>query len=75
MHQIPRLLRYMPHQINLTPSEGGLMVAWEDNETELFRKHGLGGAAYHVINHEHSSTSMKRELLHSDPGKFRSIVA
>jgi hypothetical protein len=48
MRHIRRLLRYMPHQITLTPSEGGLTVAWEDNETELFRKHDLGGAAYHL---------------------------
>jgi hypothetical protein len=51
------------------------MIALEDNETELFRKYDLGGAAYHVILHKESCTSMRRELLHSDPGKSRSIVA
>ncbi|CAI7647735.1 unnamed protein product [Penicillium manginii] len=49
------------------PLEGGLMIALEDNETELFRKYDLGGAAYHVILHKESCTSMRRELLHSDP--------
>jgi hypothetical protein len=65
----------MPHQITLTPSKGGLAVAWEDSETELFRKHGLDGAAYHVILHEENCISMKRELLHPNPGKPRLILA
>ncbi|CAI7646022.1 unnamed protein product [Penicillium manginii] len=67
MRHIRRLLRYMPHQITLTPSKGGLAVAWEDSETELFRKHGLDGAAYHVILHEENCISVKRELLHPNP--------
>lgn len=75
MRHIRRLLRYMPHQITLTPSKGGLAVAWEDSETELFRKHGLDGAAYHVILHEENCISMKRELLHPNPGKPRLILA
>lgn len=66
MRHIRRLLTNMPHNITLTPSHHGLVVIWEDNETESFRKHEFGGAAYHVILHEEKCTRMKRELLHLD---------
>ncbi|KAJ5240491.1 uncharacterized protein N7469_002082 [Penicillium citrinum] len=32
----------------LTPSERGLIITWEDDETESFRKHGLGGGGRRI---------------------------
>jgi hypothetical protein len=40
MRQIGRRLRYLPHSIKLKPNPGGILVSWEDNETESCRTFG-----------------------------------
>jgi hypothetical protein len=43
MRRIGRRLRYLPHSIQLKPYPGGILVSWEDNETESVRRLGPGG--------------------------------
>ncbi|KAJ6020067.1 hypothetical protein N7522_000142 [Penicillium canescens] len=73
MRQIRRLLRVLPHSIKLRPQSGGLLVTWEDNEAESFRKLGGGGPEYRVVLHAEECFIARSELLHSDAGKFPSL--
>ncbi|KAJ5742665.1 uncharacterized protein N7511_011236 [Penicillium nucicola] len=63
MRHISRLLRVMPHSIKLTPHSGGLLVTWEDNEAESFRKLG-GGPLYRVVLHAEECFIDRSELLY-----------
>lgn len=73
MRHIRRLLRVLPHSIKLRPQSGGLLVTWEDNEAESFRKLGGGGPEYRVVPHAEECFIARSELLHSDAGKFPSL--
>ncbi|KAF2996556.1 hypothetical protein E8E15_000224 [Penicillium rubens] len=66
MRQARRLLRLLPHSIRLTPYSGGLMITWEDNEAESFRKLGGGGPEYRVVLHAEECFIARSELLHLD---------
>ncbi|KAJ6126127.1 hypothetical protein N7471_010620 [Penicillium samsonianum] len=57
MRQIRRLLRLLPHSIRLASYSGGLMVTWEHNEAESFRKLGGGGTDYRVVPMQRSVSS------------------
>lgn len=69
MRHIRRLLRYMPHSIKLLTHKGGLLVTWEDDETEAIRQLGRGGPEYHVVLHEEKCSTFEPELLHTKAGK------
>ena len=71
LRQIRHCLRHMPHSIMLKPmpQNKGLVVTWEDNETESFRKSCRSRVAYHVVLHEERCASARSELLHGDAGK------
>lgn len=73
MRQARRLLRLLPHSIKLAPYSGGLMVTWEDNEAESFRKLGGGRTEYRVVLHAEECFIARSELLHLDVGKFSSL--
>ena len=72
MRQIRRLLRFLPHSITLSPRPGGLLLTWEDNEAESFRKLDGGGPEYKVVLHTEQCISAKAELFHSGTGKSTS---
>lgn len=69
MRHIRRLLRYMPHSIKLVTHKGGLLVTWEDEETEAIRRVSRGVSEYHVVLHEEKCTSVEPKLLHPIAGK------
>ncbi|KAJ5522364.1 hypothetical protein N7527_006479 [Penicillium freii] len=66
MRQARCLLRLLPHSIKLAPYSGGLMVTWEDNEAESFRKLGGGRTEYRVVFHAEECFIARSELLHLD---------
>ncbi|OKP06059.1 hypothetical protein PENSUB_6510 [Penicillium subrubescens] len=61
---IGRRLRYLPHSIKLKPYPGGILVSWEDNETESFRTLGSSGPDYHVVLHGGDCANAEMALLH-----------
>ena len=71
LRQIRHRLRHMPHSIasGQMPQIKGLVITWEDNETESFRKSCRSRVAYHVVLHEERCASARSELLHGDAGK------
>ena len=73
MRQIGRCLRYLPHSIKLKVYPGGILVSWEDNETEAFRILGPRGPDYHVVLHAGIYASAETALLHDKAGKWPSI--
>lgn len=76
LRQIRNSLRYMPHSIKViqTSQRGCLMITWEDNETESFRKHPASKDLYHVVLHEENCVDAKAELLHGGEGtSYRGI--
>jgi hypothetical protein len=70
LRQVRHLLRYMPHSIKVMPASqmGCLMIIWEDNETESFRKSHASSTLYHVVLHEEMCFNARKELLHGDTG-------
>ncbi|KAJ5455483.1 uncharacterized protein N7458_003747 [Penicillium daleae] len=64
MREIGRRLRYLPHSIKLKPYPGGILVSWEDNETESFRTLGPSGPDYHVVLHDDNCVNAETALLH-----------
>ncbi|OQD94904.1 hypothetical protein PENSOL_c023G00732 [Penicillium solitum] len=67
MREVRHRLRLMPHSIDLKQSlPGMLMVTWEDNETELFRRHYGPRVTYHVVLHGETCVGSESELLHGD---------
>jgi hypothetical protein len=70
LRTIRNMLRYMPHNIEVvrTSQVGCLMVTWEDNETESFRKHFAPKDLYHIVLHEEKCIHGRVGLLHGDPG-------
>ncbi|CEJ62517.1 hypothetical protein PMG11_11014 [Penicillium brasilianum] len=64
MRQIGRRLRYLPHSIKLKAYPGGILVSWEDNETESFRTLGSSGPDYHVVLHDDKCANAEAGLLH-----------
>ncbi|KAF3399844.1 hypothetical protein F1880_008366 [Penicillium rolfsii] len=64
MRQIRRRLRYLPHSIKLKLYLGGILVSWEDNETESFRTLGSSGPDYHVVLHDDKCANAETALLH-----------
>ncbi|KAB8225113.1 hypothetical protein BDV33DRAFT_198956 [Aspergillus novoparasiticus] len=64
MHQIGRRLRYLPHSIKLMPYPGGILVSWEDNETEAYRTLGSSGPEYHVVLHDDNCANTETALIH-----------
>jgi hypothetical protein len=70
MRQIGRRLRYLPHMIQLKPYPGGILVSWEDNETESVRRLGPSGPDYHVVLHEDNCANSGTALLHDETGKW-----
>ena len=74
MRQIGRRLRYLPHSIKLKPYPGGILVSWEDNETESFRTLGPSGPDYHVVLHDDNCANAETALLHDKAGKWSSII-
>lgn len=70
IRQIGRRLRYLPHSIKLKPYPGGILVSWEDNETESFRTLGPSGPDYHVVLHDGDCASAEMALLHDRTGKL-----
>jgi hypothetical protein len=70
MRQIGRRLRYLPHSIQLKPYPGGILVSWEDNETESVRTLGPSSPDYHVVLHEDNCANSGTGLLHDEAGKW-----
>jgi hypothetical protein len=68
VRQIRHRLRYMPHSITSTQlfPVKGLMISWEDNEIESFRKSCRSQLVYHVVLYEERCTA-RSELLHGEP--------
>lgn len=71
LRRIRHRLRHIPHSIMLKqmPQIKGLVVTWEDNETESFRKSCRSRVAYYVVLHEERCASARSELLYGDAGK------
>lgn len=70
MRDVRQRLRLMPHSIDLKQSlPGVLMATWEDNETELFRRHYGPRVTYHVVLHDETCVGSESELLHEDKGR------
>jgi hypothetical protein len=58
VQHVRHMLRLMPQRVVLKQSLPGMLVfSWEDNETELFRKHGR---QYHVVLHEEKCMDLRR---------------
>jgi hypothetical protein len=74
MGQIGLRLRYLPHSIKLKPYPRGILVSWEDNETEAFRTLGSGGPDYHVVLHEGNCASAETAFLHEKAGQWQSAI-
>lgn len=70
MRQIGRRLRYLPHMIQLKPYPGGILISWEDSETESVRRLGPSGPDYHVVLHEDNCANSGTALLHDEAGKW-----
>ncbi|OKP11866.1 hypothetical protein PENSUB_2597 [Penicillium subrubescens] len=64
MRQIGRRLRYLLHSIKLEPYPRGILVSWEDNETESVRTLGPSGPDYHVVLHDDNCANAETALLH-----------
>jgi hypothetical protein len=73
MRQIGRRLRYLPHSIKLKPYPGGILVSWEDNETESFRTLGSSGPNYHLVLHDDKCANAET-ALHDKAGKWSLII-
>jgi hypothetical protein len=56
------------------PYPGGILVSWEDNETESFRTLGPSGPDYHVVLHDGDCANAEMALLHDKTGKWSSII-
>jgi hypothetical protein len=74
MRQVGRRLRYLPHSIKLKAYPGGILVSWEDNETESFRTLSPNGPDYHVVLHNDNCANVETTLLHDKAGKWTSII-
>ncbi|CEJ62611.1 hypothetical protein PMG11_11108 [Penicillium brasilianum] len=74
MGQIGLRLRYLPHSIKLKPYPRGILVSWEDNETEAFRTLGSGGPNYHVLLHEGNCASAETAFLHEKAALTNEVV-
>ncbi|CEJ61879.1 hypothetical protein PMG11_10395 [Penicillium brasilianum] len=74
MRQIGRRLRYLPHSIKLKPYPRGILVSWEDNETESFRTLGPSGPDYHVVLHDGNCSSAEMALLHDRTARPNELV-
>lgn len=70
IRQSGRRLRYLPHNIQLKPYPVGILVSWEDNETEYFRTLDPSGPDYHVVLHDGDCASAEMALLHNRTGKL-----
>jgi hypothetical protein len=74
MRQIGRRLRYLPHSIKLKPYPGGILVCWEDNETQTFRTLAPSDPDYHVVLHDDNCANAETALLHFTAGKWSLII-
>jgi hypothetical protein len=74
MRQIGRRLRHLPHSIKLKAYPGGILVSWEDNDTEAFRTLGPNSPGYHVVLHDDNCVNAETALLHDKAGKWSSII-
>jgi hypothetical protein len=62
-----------PHNIQLKPYPGGILVSWEDNETESFRTPGPSGPDYNVVLHDDKCANAEM-ALHDKAGKWSLII-
>jgi hypothetical protein len=69
MRQIRRRLRYLPRSIKFKPYPGGILVSWEDSETESFRALGPSGLDYHFVLLDDNCANAEMALLHEQSGK------
>jgi hypothetical protein len=74
MRQIGRRLRYLPHSVQLKTYPGGILVSWQDNETESFRTLGPSGPDYHFALHDDNCANSETTLLHDKAGKWPLII-
>ncbi|KAJ5318288.1 hypothetical protein N7476_004708 [Penicillium atrosanguineum] len=70
LRKIRNILRFMPHNIKVmtTAMVGGLMITWEDNETQSVRNYTAPRCLYHVILHDENCPHGRTQLLHGAAG-------
>lgn len=74
VQHVTHTLRLMPYRVILKLSlPGRLVVSCEDNETELFWKHGRQ-ATGNVVLHEEKCMDLSSELLHGNRCKLSAIL-
>ena len=65
------MLRHMPYNINVFPSEtGGLTVFWDDNANELSRTSSRSQAVYRAILHKEGCPDVKADPIYEETGEL-----
>ena len=68
---IREMLRHMPYNINVFPSEaGGLTVFWDNNANELSRTSSRSQAVYRAILHKEGCPDVKADPIYADTGEL-----
>ncbi|OKP09785.1 hypothetical protein PENSUB_4826 [Penicillium subrubescens] len=67
-------MRQIDHRIQLKPYPGGILVSWEDNESESVRRLGPSGPDYHVVLHEDNCANSGTALLHDEAALPNDVV-